>query len=309
MTLVFPERFADESGYGYIQRGLETNGLSWGWLRSKTGIAAGILPSYEKAAAIMDLFHGRLFEHDFLSNQKRDDGRSYLRYYKHEFLGRWQVLGRYQKVCPKCLIQRGYVRKLWDIDLVSVCPVHRTRLIRQCANCNCEISWFRKSHCFCRCGLPFTDQLISGNPSEFEILWSGWLEQRLDFDCSADLSIFRGLEHLSLGLTFQVVKILGLGVIQGDCSLRSLNAHCRADRVADVIHTAVIALENAHHANSKSKVDFTHQQELGYERLFQAAATLREVSHLSTLYEKLTGRAPQKTMHGSKQLTLNLSYD
>ncbi len=52
--------------------------------------------------------------------------------------------GRRIGVCGRCLAQdeRPYLRRLWLIGWVGVCPQHRTRLFGECPTCHCPI-WVR----------------------------------------------------------------------------------------------------------------------------------------------------------------------
>jgi hypothetical protein len=45
------------------------------------------------------------------------------------------------KVCPRCLRQAGYYRRIWDSVFVTACPEHECLLIDECPNCGWKFSW------------------------------------------------------------------------------------------------------------------------------------------------------------------------
>jgi hypothetical protein len=69
-----------------------------------------------------------------------------------------QVVPRYvirperPKVCPACLREAEYARKVWELAPVTVCPSHRSLLLDECPNCARRISWIRPRVSRCRCG-------------------------------------------------------------------------------------------------------------------------------------------------------------
>lgn len=56
------------------------------------------------------------------------------------------------KVCPKCLKESNYARKIWDLAAYTCCPEHKTLLIEECPNCKRKISWNRPRVNICTCG-------------------------------------------------------------------------------------------------------------------------------------------------------------
>lgn len=63
-------------------------------------------------------------------------------------LVRWKA----PKVCPACLREESWCRKVWDVLPFTVCPLHRVVLIDSCPHCDRPLSWARKSVSVCRCG-------------------------------------------------------------------------------------------------------------------------------------------------------------
>jgi predicted site-specific integrase-resolvase len=57
------------------------------------------------------------------------------------------------KICPACLKESNYIRKIWELAPVTVCPLHECLLVDECPNCGKPISWNRNevSQCCCSC--------------------------------------------------------------------------------------------------------------------------------------------------------------
>jgi len=60
------------------------------------------------------------------------------------------------KVCPDCLLEASYIRQVWDLSLMTVCPHHGTRLVNICPDCGQPITWNRANVDSCDCGGDFS---------------------------------------------------------------------------------------------------------------------------------------------------------
>ena len=60
-----------------------------------------------------------------------------------------------RKLCPLCLSESVYCRRLWDCKLINTCPFHQCLLLAQCPQCHQEIFWSRGSVTRCPCGFDF----------------------------------------------------------------------------------------------------------------------------------------------------------
>ena len=60
-----------------------------------------------------------------------------------------------RKLCPLCLSESVYCRRLWDCKLINTCPFHQCLLVDQCPQCHQEILWSRDSVTRCPCGFDF----------------------------------------------------------------------------------------------------------------------------------------------------------
>ena len=68
------------------------------------------------------------------------------------FLNRSIVRPHCPKVCPRCLKESGYARRVWDCSLVTACPIHECLLIDSCPKCKNRIKCVRNRLSVCRCG-------------------------------------------------------------------------------------------------------------------------------------------------------------
>lgn len=73
----------------------------------------------------------------------------------HLFFG--QLVPRYllrpgqPRICPECLRETNYCRRIWDLSLVTTCLAHRCQLIDECPKCNKQISSIRNQISICSC--------------------------------------------------------------------------------------------------------------------------------------------------------------
>ena len=57
------------------------------------------------------------------------------------------------RICPGCLMESPIWWAVWDLGLVTTCPIHRCHLVNQCPACKKRLAWQRPSVYKCRCGL------------------------------------------------------------------------------------------------------------------------------------------------------------
>ena len=56
---------------------------------------------------------------------------------------------RMRQVCPDCLKVSGHHRETWLVTAIPVCPVHRTRLLARCPDCDAPLGWRGPGVAFC----------------------------------------------------------------------------------------------------------------------------------------------------------------
>lgn len=59
---------------------------------------------------------------------------------------------KHRKACPACLSEEPFHRAVWDLRLVTACPVHQVRLISTCQECDRRLRWHTASIANCLCG-------------------------------------------------------------------------------------------------------------------------------------------------------------
>ncbi|WP_028595031.1 TniQ family protein [Paenibacillus assamensis] len=72
------------------------------------------------------------------------------------------------KVCPHCLMEKAYFRKIWHHINVSACPYHGCLLIDKCLNCGKSITWQIANILKCNCG--FAHKLAESNIASIECI-------------------------------------------------------------------------------------------------------------------------------------------
>lgn len=77
--------------------------------------------------------------------------------------GQYRVLGRpvgchdlkrisQMSLCPECVRSTGLIEAHWDLELMTGCPVHRSRLLSRCPKCHLGLRWQRPGQLECNCG-------------------------------------------------------------------------------------------------------------------------------------------------------------
>jgi len=59
---------------------------------------------------------------------------------------------RTARICPACLREHEYVRRIWELTLVTVCPLHKCLLVDGCPKCHRGFPFLRPQLNFCRSG-------------------------------------------------------------------------------------------------------------------------------------------------------------
>jgi len=88
-----------------------------------------------------------------LSYTNKKKGKLYCQFRKQEIRAGDLAL-RHPKICPQCIVERGTIDALWDINLVTTCPTHGRGLVDRCPHRGNLLSWFRPGVLICRCGAP-----------------------------------------------------------------------------------------------------------------------------------------------------------
>lgn len=166
--LFIAEPFHDESFIGYIMRLCEMNGIpEIRWILR----LAGLKKIYDYTYKFSSDFRVDTKILSSISNTDEAKIKSLL--YRHEFgrtrhiTGNILVFGALvphrfvrrenPKICPACLREKNYLRKVWEISLITACPIHHCFLLDNCSNCLNKIEWKRTKISLCHCGFDFRE--------------------------------------------------------------------------------------------------------------------------------------------------------
>ena len=86
------------------------------------------------------------------------------------------------KICPACLIESKYCRKVWELAPVTACPHHRCLLLDQCLKCQRKINWTRPKVNVCHCEFDFRESNITRLDSR-ELQLTEYLYQCFGLPC------------------------------------------------------------------------------------------------------------------------------
>lgn len=144
---ITPSPFAYESWFGYVLRISAANGsssprkmLKYAGLNEReiknppvTTIAALTNKSLEKLQSVAPM--------DSSGNHQLA-GKAVNRFF-HDT--------NYNKVCPRCIQEHGYIDARWDLYHYVACDKHKVWLETTCSNCKHDLSWLRPELLQCKC--------------------------------------------------------------------------------------------------------------------------------------------------------------
>jgi len=56
------------------------------------------------------------------------------------------------KLCPQCVVEKGFIEAHWHLELMVACPIHQCIATSQCPKCRKPLRWFRPGLLECECG-------------------------------------------------------------------------------------------------------------------------------------------------------------
>ncbi|WP_068773765.1 TniQ family protein [Paenibacillus sp. FJAT-26967] len=214
--LVRPEPFPDESFKGYIIRLSEANGYPFpnriykmaGLYKYNKGMNVCMVDEKVDVSRLSQLTtwsEEQLLSLSFYNEiaKLEQDKNSRL---VHK-LWRFGTCVYKQQLCPLCLIETAYHRKLWDLNIVTTCPVHLCFLIDQCPQCQKKISPHRSHLLYCNCSYDFREAQVE-NVSKEQTYVTQLLNRKV-FDCTtSDIPIQNGpLEHMEFRHIVYVIMV------------------------------------------------------------------------------------------------------
>lgn len=145
---------------------------------------------------------------------------TYWDFYSHFISRSYLMRHRTPQICPKCVEELGYIKKVWDLRAVTTCPHHRILLQDRCEGCGKYISWSRHSIFACSCHFDLRYSRTEQIPKEesqiaenIELIFDG---------CAHNLSVPNGvsphnlLNSLSIDGTARLIHATGLMRDSGD---------------------------------------------------------------------------------------------
>lgn len=136
-----------------------------------------------------------------------------------------QIISRYfvhkssTKVCPYCLGEIPFRRKIWDLSIVTTCPKHKCLLIDVCPKCQKVIFWSKTFVTRCKCGFDFCTIKSEGlaDPNTFLSLQIHNLCHQIDLKHSSNLALglnspifLLELQQLLTLITFLAGQFVGI---------------------------------------------------------------------------------------------------
>lgn len=139
---------------------------------------------------------------------------SYWDFCSHFMSRSYLIRHRTPQVCPRCIEEFGYIKKVWDLRSVTTCPRHGILLLDKCEKCGNYISWNRLSIFVCRCRFDFRLSRTEQVPEE-----ESKIAQNFEFRLNGDTPIFSTsnrmtphtlLNSLSIDGAARVIHAIGL---------------------------------------------------------------------------------------------------
>ena len=126
------------------------------------------------------------------------------------------------RLCPACLRERPIWWAVWDLGLVTACPIHRCVLLGECPACKRKLAWQRPAVHKCRCGLDFRNLAPEAADSDLvAINWEIYRAAGFPAGEVADLDLTnygfpREMLELRLGPLLRLILFVGSSVREGD---------------------------------------------------------------------------------------------
>lgn len=226
--LLTPKLNFDESLTGYILRLTEENGYaSPQWIINLANFNDKlILSNYsftsissESFKLLAGLSGSTISELTKLTYQPVNTRRSYFYLFFGNPVHRSFIQPRQPKICPQCLHETAYCRRVWEFVLITVCPIHKCMLIDECPNCKQPIRWRRSNVSICQCKFDWRE--FAASPvQDCEVNIARVIHHRCGLSCGEDRYFFSqknpvsklSLQDFTLAVIFIVGQLKGLSL-------------------------------------------------------------------------------------------------
>ncbi|WP_177245932.1 TniQ family protein [Paenibacillus sp. BC26] len=164
-----PAPFLDESFFEYLLRLSNYNGYQLAsWIYYKVGTPSSsyiIKPNLESLVQLSDMTGVNIQTYHSMLNYLIDSKQK-----KSEidaFIMRRGINSHSIKICPLCFKESSYYRAVWDINVLTVCHVHKCFLINRCLKCKSKIFHNRITIDKCNCGFDFCNlPILKADPED-----------------------------------------------------------------------------------------------------------------------------------------------
>ena len=151
------------------------------------------------------------------------------------------------RLCPACLRERPIWWAVWDLGLVTACPIHRCMLLNRCSCCQRNLAWHRPAVHKCRCGLDLRN-LAAEVADDVSLVINAAIYQAagfpLDGASTPDFAAYRfPPEVLALRLGSLLRLLLFLGSIRESGRLRRKQKPFAATELAAAAEIGSAAVE------------------------------------------------------------------
>lgn len=216
--LVTPPPHPNESLKGFLLRLSELNGYNHPhWICAAAGFGKWLTPPNDRTFQRLSVLTNtdvavlRRFSYD----GSLVDNRRVLRcHFNNRPIRRLFLELKTARVCPECLDKSPHTHALWDINLVTACPIHGRLLLDRCPRCRERLTWRRAKVASCECGFDLrttTAPRISGQTLElnqFIAHAAGWIDAKVKPESTFGLPV-HALSKLSLGDLLEAIILVG----------------------------------------------------------------------------------------------------
>lgn len=126
------------------------------------------------------------------------------------------------RLCTACLRERPIWWAVWDLGIVTACPIHRRRLLDECPACKGKLAWQRPAVHKCRCGLDFRNltpesaesDLVAINAAIYRA--AGFPPGEVAELDLANYGLPREMLEMRLGPLLRLILFVGSSIREGD---------------------------------------------------------------------------------------------
>jgi TniQ len=116
------------------------------------------------------------------------------------------------KLCPQCVVEKGFIEAHWDLKLMIGCPDHHCRAAVECPKCRKRLPRFRPGLLECRCGGDISKSALATISSDAVKLLALIRSKVLGTSLSGgEFSILPYQELLTMDLNHMLRTIAALG--------------------------------------------------------------------------------------------------